>query len=73
MYVLQELDGTLTRFSYANGVLKKVDETAIVAKDFKGDIVVRIFHISPDGKFLYATNRGTANDISIFKVLKTEN
>ena len=27
--------------------------------------------ISPDGKFLYATNRGEANSITIFKILKT--
>ena len=26
-------------------------------------------HISPDGKFLYATNRGKENNIAIFKVL----
>ena len=27
-------------------------------------------HFSPDGKFLYATNRGTANDITCFVVGK---
>lgn len=70
VYVLEELDGTLTTFSYANGMLKKLDETSIVAKDFKGDIGSADIHISPDGKFLYATNRGTANTISIFKILK---
>lgn len=70
VYLLQELDGTLTVFSYSNGILKKVSETSIISKDFKGDIGSADIHISPDGKFLYATNRGTANDISIFKILK---
>ena len=70
VYLLQEMDGTLTSFSYAKGILKKVNETTILAKDFKGDIGSADIHISPDGKFLYATNRGTANDISIFKILK---
>ena len=70
VYVLQELDGTITSFSYANGLLKKVSETTVVATDFKGDIGAADIHISPDGKFLYATNRGTANDISAFKILK---
>ncbi|MDD5149899.1 MAG: lactonase family protein [Flavobacterium sp.] len=70
VYVLQELDGALTSFSYTDGTLKKVNETTIVASDFKGDIGAADIHISPDGKFLYATNRGTANDISIFKILK---
>jgi len=27
-------------------------------------------HVSPDGKYLYATNRGTANDITCFGILK---
>jgi len=70
VYVLQELDGTITSFSYADGTLKKVSETTVVAADFKGDIGAADIHISPDGKFLYATNRGTANDISAFKILK---
>jgi 6-phosphogluconolactonase len=70
VYLLQELDGLLTVFSYSNGILKKIDETSILAKDFKGTCASADIHISPDGKFLYATNRGEANDISIFKVLK---
>ncbi len=70
VYVLQELDGTITSFSYAKGLLKRVSETTVVASDFKGDIGAADIHISPDGKFLYATNRGTANDISVFKILK---
>lgn len=70
VYVLQELDGTITSFRYAKGVLKKVDETTVIASDFKGEIGAADIHISPDGKFLYATNRGTANDISTFKIAK---
>lgn len=70
VYLLQELDGTITSFNYAKGLLKKVSETTVVAPDFKGDIGAADIHISPDGKFLYATNRGTANDISAFKILK---
>jgi 6-phosphogluconolactonase len=70
VYLLQELDGALTVFSYSNGILKKIDETTILAKDFKGTFSSADIHISPDGKFLYATNRGEANSISIFKILK---
>jgi len=70
VYVLQELDGTITSFSYAKGMLKKVSETTVVAPEFKGDVSAADIHVSPDGKFLYATNRGTANDISVFRILK---
>ena len=70
VYLLQELDGTITSFSYADGILNKVSETTVVASDFIGDIGAADIHISPDGKFLYATNRVTANDISVFKIFK---
>jgi len=49
--------------------LKKIEETTILAKDFKGTFSAADIHISPDGKFLYATNRGEANNITIFKIL----
>ena len=70
VYLLQENDGTVTTFRYLNEKLKKIQETSVVSKDFAGKIGAADIHISPDGKFLYATNRGTANDISIFKILK---
>ena len=70
VYLLQELDGALTVFSYSNGTLTKIDETIILAKDFKGSFSAADIHISPDGKFLYASNRGEANNITIFEILK---
>lgn len=69
VYLLQELDGALMVFSYSNGALTKIDETTILAKDFKGSFSAADIHISPDGRFLYASNRGEANTITIFKIL----
>ena len=70
VYLLQELNGALSVFNFANGQLHKIQETTILAKDFKGSFTGADIHISPDGKFLYASNRGEANTISIFKILK---
>lgn len=70
VYLLQELNGALTIFCYSKGKLKKMGETTILAEDFKGTFSSADIHISPDGKFLYASNRGEANDISIFRILK---
>jgi 6-phosphogluconolactonase len=67
-YLLQELDGTLTVFSYGAGRLSVLQETSIVDKDFKGKTGAADIHISADGKFLYASNRGEANDISVFAI-----
>ncbi len=70
VYVLQELNGAISVFDFANDKLNKIQETTILAKDFKGNFTGADIHISPDGKFLYASNRGEANTISIFKILK---
>lgn len=71
IYLLHELDGGLTVFNYSNGKLKMIQETTILAKEFKGTFSSADIHISPDGKFLYASNRGEANTISIFKIKKS--
>ena len=68
VYLLQELDGTLTVFAYADGKMNKIQETSVVAKDFAGENSAADIHISADGKFLYATNRGEANTISTFVI-----
>ena len=67
-YLLQELDGTITVFSYDNEKLQKLEEAQIIDDDFQGATSAADIHISPDGKFLYATNRGDANDITIFAI-----
>lgn len=70
VYLLQELDGSLTTFGYADGKLTQISETTILANDFKGALGSADIHVSPKGKFLYASNRGDANTISIFKILR---
>jgi len=66
VYLLQELDGALTIFSYSNGTLKKIDETTILAKDLEGNFSAADIHIAPDGKFLYVFNHDEVNNITIF-------
>ncbi|KAB1158216.1 lactonase family protein [Flavobacterium luteum] len=70
VYLLQELNGGLTVFSYKKGMLKMIQEASVVVPDFKGQIGAADIHVSPNGKFLYATNRGSANTISCFKIQK---
>lgn len=71
VYLIQELDGTLTTFSYdKNGSLKLVGEISILPKDFKGGTGAAAIKISPDGKFLYVSDRVDVNAISFYKILK---
>lgn len=70
VYLLQELDGTISTFNYENGKLSLLEENQITDDLFKGEISAADIHVSPDEKFLYATNRGTANEIICFAVKK---
>lgn len=70
LYVIEELSGTISSFNYKKGKLKKKQRiSTMVAGDtsFAGSAHLAI---SPDGKFLYASNRGSANNIAIFSIDK---
>ncbi len=67
VYVLQEIDGSLSTLSYKKGKLKLLAVTTVI-RNSTATAGAADIHISPDGKFLYATNRGTANDISCFSI-----
>jgi 6-phosphogluconolactonase len=71
VYLIQELDATLTTLSYdKNGSLKVIAETSVLPKDFKGGTGAAAIKISPDGKFLYVSDRVDVNAISVFKIFK---
>ena len=67
-YLAHEFNGSITAFTYHNGTLNKIQETSTQTKDFSGRIDAADIHFSPDGKFVYESNRGDANTISIFAV-----
>lgn len=67
-YLTSELAGTVTTLQYANGKLKTLQVLPLTAPGFKGKIGAGAIHLSPDGRFLYATNRGDANEIVVFSV-----
>ena len=69
-YCIEELTGTLTAYRYQKGKLNRIQRTPTHIKSYKGDFASSEVHISPDGKFLYAANRGEENNIAIFKILR---
>ena len=67
-YCIQELSGTVAAYTYKNGHLKLIDRYFSYSKrqETYGSSDI---HISPDGKFLYASNRWhDENTISIFSI-----
>lgn len=67
-YLVEELSGTVAAFAYNNGKLTFLQRISTHPADFKGAKGSADIHLSPDGKFLYASNRGDANSIAVFSV-----
>ena len=68
-YLINEISGKVIAFSYDKGKLNTIQyiEADTVGAKGSGDI-----HISPDGKFLYASNRLKADGIAIFSINQEE-
>jgi 6-phosphogluconolactonase len=59
-YLINELNSTLTGYRYQadSGMFEQLQTVPALPKDFKGENLCADVHISPDGKYLYASNRG---------------
>ena len=67
-YLTSELSATVTVFAYDDGKLTQLQVVPMSKPGFKGTVGAAAIHLSPDGRFLYASNRGDANEIVIYAV-----
>lgn len=67
-YLIEELDGAVSVFSYKDGKLALLQHTSAHPMSFDGAFGSADIHVSPDGRFLYCSNRGDANSIAIFSI-----
>ncbi len=68
MYVVAELEAKVSVFDYKDNKSTLLQNISMNNAGFQGNNSAADIHLSNDGKFLYATNRGSVNDIAIFKV-----
>lgn len=68
MYVIEELAGDVLTYEYAGGKFIPVQTLISNTVDTGADKGSADIHLSPDGKFLYASNRGSANTLTIYSV-----
>ena len=68
VYVIHELDGKITAFNFSKGKLTPFQAVSTLPENFKGKIWAADLHISPDGKFLYASNRESLNNIVTYTI-----
>jgi 6-phosphogluconolactonase len=67
-YLINELSGSVIAYSYNKGKLAEIQEVITHPKEYTGTPGSAEIFTSPDGKFLYASNRGDENTITIFSI-----
>jgi 6-phosphogluconolactonase len=69
-YLINEMGGTIAVFSYdaGNGMLSQRQLIRTLPDDFKGINTSAEVLVHPSGRFLYASNRGDTNFITIFSI-----
>lgn len=68
VYLLTEMGSNIHVFDYDNGKLKEKQVIPFLQQGFKGQTAGAAVHLSPDGRFLYASNRLETNNITAFAV-----
>ena len=67
-YLMHEMGGIVTMYHYDDGKLEQVQELPTFPEGFNGKKDGAEVCVSPDGKFLYVSNRGDLNSITIFSI-----
>lgn len=67
-YCIEEMGGTVSASSYENGKLDSIQRIDTHSEKYREEFESSDIHISPDGKYLYASNRGNENNIIIFSI-----
>jgi 6-phosphogluconolactonase len=70
MYLIEELTGSVTVFLNNQNQHTAIQTISAHPDGYTGKISSADIHISPDGKFLYCSNRGESNTIAIFSIDK---
>ncbi len=68
VYVIEEMGGTISSWKYSSGKLEKFQHIDAHPANYQGSRGSADIHVSPDGKFLYASHRFEANNLSIFSI-----
>lgn len=67
-YLMEEMGGTVSAYRYKRGALQCRQRIASHPDSAKGPFGSADIHVSPDGRHLYASNRGSENNLAIFAI-----
>ena len=69
-YLINEISSTIIAFRYKKGHLTLLQTVSIVPKGYSGIGDGADIHISPDGKYLYGSDRNVLNELVIYSINK---
>ena len=69
MYVTNELSSSVTHLEITKDTWKVMETVSSLPPDHTGENICADLHLSPDGRYLYASNRGH-DSIAVFRVLE---
>jgi len=70
LYLLQEMGSAINVYKFNGGDPKEVQSVGMIPADFKGTNAAAAIHISPDGRFLYASDRLDASALMVYAINK---
>jgi 6-phosphogluconolactonase len=68
VYLVEELLGQVAVYRQHGTQLERIQQVAAFPAGYKGTVSSADIHVSPDGRFVYVSNRGESNTLAIFKV-----
>lgn len=70
-YLSTELKAGVSVFSYKDQTLHEIQHISMTEDNFTGAVSGADLHLSNDGRFLYTSNRGDANELIVYAVHET--
>jgi 6-phosphogluconolactonase len=67
-YLIEELSATVQVFKHKKGKLTSIQKIKATPPTYIGTQGSADIHVSPDGRFLYCSNRGESNSITCFRI-----
>ncbi|MDX1585145.1 MAG: lactonase family protein [Balneolaceae bacterium] len=69
-YLVNELNGTADVFKYSEGALEAIQTISTLPENYEGVVSGADIRVSPDGRFVYVSNREDLNNIVIYAINK---
>jgi 6-phosphogluconolactonase len=70
LYIAEELSGTVSVYHFNKGKTHFLQTVATHPANYQGEPGTADIHLSPDGRYLYISNRGEENNIACFPVMQ---